>query len=89
MSALRAVRGVLTDIDDTLTTDGVLTAQAYAAMERVKLRVNAGHYEIFYLHVLKGQGVREVSRALEVIDRNARKGERPSDHAPVLVEFAL
>ena len=29
------VRFVLADIDDTLTTDGVLTAQAYAAMERL------------------------------------------------------
>ncbi len=32
----RPVRGVLFDIDDTLTTDGALTAQAYAAMERLK-----------------------------------------------------
>ena len=33
---LAAVRGGLTDIDDTLTTDGHLTAQAYAALERLK-----------------------------------------------------
>lgn len=32
--ACRALRGVLTDIDDTLTTDGRLTAAAYAALER-------------------------------------------------------
>jgi HAD superfamily hydrolase (TIGR01484 family) len=32
----RAVRGVLCDIDDTLTTDGRLTAGAYAAMERLQ-----------------------------------------------------
>ncbi len=32
----RAVRGVLCDIDDTLTTDGRLTAEAYAAMERLQ-----------------------------------------------------
>jgi len=32
----RAVRGVLCDIDDTLTTDGRLTAVAYAAMERLQ-----------------------------------------------------
>ncbi len=32
----RAIRGVLFDIDDTLTTDGKLTAQAYAALERLK-----------------------------------------------------
>jgi len=32
----RGVRGLLFDIDDTLTTDGKLTAQAYAAMERLK-----------------------------------------------------
>jgi len=32
----RAVRGVLCDIDDTLTTDGRLTAAAYAAMERLQ-----------------------------------------------------
>jgi HAD superfamily hydrolase (TIGR01484 family) len=31
----RAVRCVLTDIDDTLTTDGRLTASAYTAMERL------------------------------------------------------
>jgi HAD superfamily hydrolase (TIGR01484 family) len=31
----RAVRAVLVDIDDTLTTEGRLTAQAYAALERV------------------------------------------------------
>ncbi|MBI3376055.1 MAG: HAD-IIB family hydrolase [Betaproteobacteria bacterium] len=29
-------RGVFFDIDDTLTTDGTLTAQAYCAMERLK-----------------------------------------------------
>ena len=31
-----SVRGVFCDIDDTLTTDGRLTAQAYAAMERLQ-----------------------------------------------------
>ena len=31
----RAIRFVLTDIDDTLTTDGKLTAGAYAALERL------------------------------------------------------
>ena len=31
----RAIRVVLTDIDDTLTTDGRLTADAYAALERL------------------------------------------------------
>ena len=31
-----AIRGVLTDIDDTLTTRGRLTADAYAAMERLR-----------------------------------------------------
>ena len=30
------IRGLLFDIDDTLTTEGKLTAQAYAAMERLK-----------------------------------------------------
>ena len=30
------VRGVLMDIDDTLTTEGKLTAEAYAALERLK-----------------------------------------------------
>jgi HAD superfamily hydrolase (TIGR01484 family) len=37
LSALdaRGVRGVLVDIDDTLTTDGKLTSQAYAALERL------------------------------------------------------
>jgi HAD superfamily hydrolase (TIGR01484 family) len=35
-TALRALRGVLTDIDDTITTDGRLTAESYAAMERIE-----------------------------------------------------
>ncbi len=35
-AALAKVRGVLTDIDDTLTTDGRLTAEAYGAMEAVR-----------------------------------------------------
>jgi HAD superfamily hydrolase (TIGR01484 family) len=32
----RAIRGVLTDIDDTLSTHGRLTAEAYGAMERLR-----------------------------------------------------
>src|SRR5450432_486476 len=32
----RAIRGVLTDIDDTLSTQGRLTAEAYAALERLR-----------------------------------------------------
>lgn len=32
----RAIRGVLCDIDDTLTTEGRLTAGAYGAMERLQ-----------------------------------------------------
>jgi HAD superfamily hydrolase (TIGR01484 family) len=32
----RGLRAVLTDIDDTLTTHGRLTAEAYAAMERLR-----------------------------------------------------
>jgi HAD superfamily hydrolase (TIGR01484 family) len=39
LSAFRAaagVRGVFCDIDDTLTTDGRLTAEAYSAMERLQ-----------------------------------------------------
>lgn len=35
-SARRAIRGVFTDIDDTLTTSGRLTAEAYTAMERLQ-----------------------------------------------------
>ena len=35
-AARRAVRGVLADIDDTLTTDGRLTAEAYGAMEHLR-----------------------------------------------------
>jgi HAD superfamily hydrolase (TIGR01484 family) len=34
--ACRAVRGVFVDIDDTLTTAGRLTAEAYCAMERLQ-----------------------------------------------------
>jgi HAD superfamily hydrolase (TIGR01484 family) len=36
MSARRRISGVLADIDDTLTTDGKLTAAAYAALERLR-----------------------------------------------------
>ena len=32
----RSIRGVLTDIDDTLTSDGKLTAEAYTALERLR-----------------------------------------------------
>ncbi|HKA39024.1 MAG TPA: HAD-IIB family hydrolase [Burkholderiales bacterium] len=32
----RAIRGVFCDIDDTLTTNGQLTGQAYAALERLQ-----------------------------------------------------
>ncbi|HEU0290571.1 MAG TPA: HAD hydrolase family protein, partial [Burkholderiales bacterium] len=32
----RSIRGVLCDIDDTLTTGGRLTAGAYGAMERLQ-----------------------------------------------------
>ena len=32
----RAIRGVFCDIDDTLTTDGRLTAEAYSALERLQ-----------------------------------------------------
>ena len=35
-AARRAIRGVFCDIDDTLTTGGRLTAEAYAAMERLQ-----------------------------------------------------
>ncbi|HEY7689849.1 MAG TPA: HAD family hydrolase, partial [Dongiaceae bacterium] len=35
-AARRRIRGVFTDIDDTLTTDGRLTAAAYGALERLK-----------------------------------------------------
>ncbi|HVE49211.1 MAG TPA: HAD-IIB family hydrolase [Casimicrobiaceae bacterium] len=35
LEARSRIRGVLTDIDDTLTTDGRLTAAAYAALERL------------------------------------------------------
>ena len=35
-SARRAIRGVLTDIDDTLSTHGRLSAAAYSAMERLR-----------------------------------------------------
>ena len=30
------IRGLLFDIDETLTTDGKLTAEAYAALERLQ-----------------------------------------------------
>jgi RNA polymerase sigma factor (sigma-70 family) len=37
-----------------------------AAMERVKLRVNAEHYQVFYLSAVKGLGTREVARMLQI-----------------------
>jgi len=36
VDARRAIRGVLADIDDTITTDGRLTPEAYAAMARIQ-----------------------------------------------------
>jgi hypothetical protein len=36
IATLAAVRGVLTDIDETVSTRGRLTADAYAAMERLQ-----------------------------------------------------
>lgn len=36
LDARRTVRGVFVDIDDTLTTEGRLTGEAYAAMERLR-----------------------------------------------------
>jgi HAD superfamily hydrolase (TIGR01484 family) len=36
LADMRQIRGVLFDIDDTLTTDGQLTAEAYAAMTALK-----------------------------------------------------
>ena len=35
-STLAAIRGVLTDIDETVSSEGHLTAEAYAAMEALK-----------------------------------------------------
>ena len=36
INARRAIRGVLCDIDDTLSTDGRITADAYSAMQRLQ-----------------------------------------------------
>ena len=36
VAACAAIRGVLTDIDDTLSTGGRITAEAYAAMENLR-----------------------------------------------------
>jgi hypothetical protein len=38
----RAIRGVLTDIDDTLSTHGHLHSGAYAALERIARRGQMG-----------------------------------------------
>jgi hypothetical protein len=35
-AAVKAIRGVFCDIDDTLTSEGKLTARAYAALERLR-----------------------------------------------------
>jgi HAD superfamily hydrolase (TIGR01484 family) len=37
-AAVNAIRGVFCDIDDTLTSEGKLTASAYAALERLRSR---------------------------------------------------
>lgn len=37
LEARRGIRGILCDIDDTLTTDGRLAASAYGAMERLQI----------------------------------------------------
>ena len=37
-----------------------------AALERVKLRVNPAHYEMYHLHVVQGLSPRETARALGV-----------------------
>src|SRR5215472_8807314 len=36
VSARRSIRGVFTDIDDTLSTDGRITGEAYDAMARLR-----------------------------------------------------
>ena len=36
IDARRAIKGVLCDIDDTLSTEGRITAEAYSAMERLQ-----------------------------------------------------
>ena len=36
LDARRAIKGVLCDIDDTLSTEGKITAEAYGAMERLQ-----------------------------------------------------
>ena len=41
LAARAAMRGVLADIDDTLSTRGRITAQAYAAMENLRAEVGA------------------------------------------------
>jgi hypothetical protein len=38
VAACAAMRGVLADIDDTLSTDGRITAEAYTAMENLHAR---------------------------------------------------
>ena len=35
LAAARSIRVVLTDIDDTVTTEGLLTAKAYGALEEL------------------------------------------------------
>jgi RNA polymerase sigma factor (sigma-70 family) len=36
------------------------------ALDRIKLKVNPAHYEMYYLHVVQGMSPRETARALEV-----------------------
>jgi HAD superfamily hydrolase (TIGR01484 family) len=37
VAVLKTIRGVVTDVDDTLTTRGILTAQAYSALEALEM----------------------------------------------------
>jgi DNA-directed RNA polymerase specialized sigma24 family protein len=40
--------------------------QLRSALNRIKLRVNPAHYEMYHLHVVQGLSARDAARALEV-----------------------
>ena len=74
--ARRAIRGVLTDIDDTLSTHGRIGADAYAAMERLQARRPARDSD----H-RPARGLVRPHRA-DVAGRRGRRRERRAVHAP-------
>ena len=87
----RAIRGVLADIDDTLTTHGRLTATAYAALERLRAAgklVVPDHRPAGRLvrphraHVAGRRGRRRERRLLHALRRDAARAADGASSRP-------